>query len=246
MALQGDFQAHRSLLESLGAQVKLVRASADLADLDGLLLPGGESTVMSRLCERYELFEPLRHRISAGLPTFGTCAGLIFLAQRIEGASDNFAQKTLEMLDVSVARNAYGAQIESFETDLPVAELGGAVRAVFIRAPRIESVGEGVEVLASWQDAPVLVRQGAILALSFHPEIAGETRIHQMWLDSINQSRETPRDSESSSTATQNAATQNPAIEGAATENAPQSDAQSAVPASETAPAPGTAFGAMP
>ncbi len=140
---------------------------------------------MSRLCERYQLFEPLRERIGAGMPTFGTCAGLIFLARHIEGASPNFAQQTLQMLDVGVARNAYGAQIDSFETDLAVAGLQESVRAVFIRAPRIESVGEGVEVLASFQNAPVIVRQGAMMALSFHPEIAGERRLHQMWLDSI-------------------------------------------------------------
>jgi len=185
LALQGDVSAHREILQSLGAQVRLVRAPDDLAGLDGLILPGGESTVMSRLCERYELFEPLRERIGAGLPTFGTCAGLIFLAKNLQGASLNFSQKTLAMLDVSVARNAYGSQSESFEAELPVAELETTVRAIFIRAPRIEAVGAGVEVLASWQGAPVLVRQEAILALSFHPEISGERRIHQMWLDSI-------------------------------------------------------------
>lgn len=172
----------------------MVRAPSDLEGLGGLLIPGGESTVMSRLCERYGLFEPLRARIGSGMPTFGTCAGLIFLSKSLEGASRNFDQKTLQMLDVGVTRNAYGAQIDSFETDLPVAELETTIRAVFIRAPRIESVGEGVEVLARWQDAPVLVRQGAILALSFHPEIAGERRIHQMWLNSIRKQRKTVKE----------------------------------------------------
>lgn len=190
LALQGDVSAHRDTLESLGAQVILVRAPADLTGLDGLLIPGGESTVISRLCERYALTEPLRAQIGAGLPAFGTCAGLIFLAKSLEGASRNFPQTTLGVLDVSVARNAYGAQIDSFETDLPVAEIGDSVRAVFIRAPRIASIGDGIEVLASYEDAPVIVRQGAILALSFHPEIAGERRIHQMWLDSIRKQRE--------------------------------------------------------
>ncbi len=189
LALQGDFSAHRSVLESLGARVQLVRAPADLAGLAGLLIPGGESTVMSRLCERYGLFEPLQTQIKAGLPTFGTCAGLIFLSKSIEGASQNFAQQTLGVLDVDVARNAYGAQIDSFETDLAVAEMGKDVRAVFIRAPRIGRVGEGVEVLARFENAPVVVRQGAILALSFHPEIAGEHRLHEMWLDLVKTSR---------------------------------------------------------
>lgn len=183
--MQGDVKAHQTTLETSGARVQLVRAPDDLAGLDGIVLPGGESTVMSRLCERYGLFEPLRLQIGAGLPTFGTCAGLIFLAKQVEGGSRNFAQKTLEMLDVSVARNAYGSQIDSFEAEFPLAELDRAVRGVFIRAPRIERVGSGVETLASWQGAPVAVRQNAILALSFHPEIAGESRIHQMWLDSI-------------------------------------------------------------
>ncbi|PQV65125.1 pyridoxal phosphate synthase yaaE subunit [Abditibacterium utsteinense] len=189
LALQGDYLAHRTLLESLGAQVHLVRAPEDLVGLDGLLIPGGESTVMSRLCERYDLFEPLKTQIEAGLPTFGTCAGLIFLSKHIEGGSQNFAQKTLGVLDVDVARNAYGAQIDSFETDLIVSELGESVRAVFIRAPRIENVGAGVEVLATYENAPVLVRQGAILALSFHPEIAGERRLHQMWLELVKKYR---------------------------------------------------------
>ncbi len=189
LALQGDYSAHRATLESLGAQVELVRSPGDLPGIDGLLIPGGESTVMSRLCERYELFEPLQTQIKAGLPTFGTCAGLIFLARSLDGASQNFAQKTLGVLDVRVMRNAYGAQIDSFEADVMVSELGETVRAVFIRAPRIEAVGESVEILASHENAPVLVRQGAILALSFHPEIAGERRLHQMWLELVEKFR---------------------------------------------------------
>lgn len=192
LALQGDFSAHQSTLESLGASVKLVRSPADLNELDGLLIPGGESTAMSRLCERYGLFEPLRAQIDAGLPTFGTCAGLIFLAKHLSGASQNFAQRTLQSLDVTVARNAYGSQIDSFEAEIEVPSLETTVRGVFIRAPRIESVGDGVEVLATHQKAPVIVRQGAILALSFHPEIAGERRLHQMWLDSIRPERTLP------------------------------------------------------
>lgn len=145
---------------------------------------------MSRLCERYGLFDPLRAQIAAGMPIFGTCAGLIFLAKHLSGASLNFPQQTLQALDVTVARNAYGSQIDSFEAEIAVPSLETTIRGVFIRAPRIESVGEGVEVLARFQNAPVLVRQGTILALSFHPEIAGERRLHQMWLDSISKPRD--------------------------------------------------------
>jgi 5'-phosphate synthase pdxT subunit len=190
LALQGDYDAHKRLLDGLGATTRLVRTERDLEGLDGLLIPGGESTVMSRLCERYQLAEPLQNLINAGLPVFGTCAGLIFLAREIEGASLNFPQTTLGVLDVRVARNAYGAQLDSFETDLPVPELEESVRAVFIRAPQIKEIGEQVEVLASHEGAPVLVRQGQIIALSFHPEIAGEGRIHQMWLDGLRQAKE--------------------------------------------------------
>lgn len=185
LALQGDYDAHRRILEHLGATTQLVRSATDLAGLDGLLIPGGESTVMSRLCERYGLSVPLQESVEAGLPVFGTCAGLIFLAKNIEGASTNFAQTTLGVLDVGVARNAYGAQVESFETDLFVPELNDSIRAVFIRAPRISSVGEEVEVLASHEGSPVLVRQNGMMALSFHPEIAGESRIHQLWLKGL-------------------------------------------------------------
>jgi 5'-phosphate synthase pdxT subunit len=185
LALQGDYDAHRRILESLGATTQLVRSAADLTGLDGLLIPGGESTVMSRLCERYGLSLPLQDRVEAGLPVFGTCAGLIFLAKNIEGASTNFTQTTLGVLDVAVARNAYGAQVESFETDLFVPELNDSIRAVFIRAPQIRQVGEDVEVLASYEGAPVLVRQNQMMALAFHPEIAGEGRVHQMWLDGL-------------------------------------------------------------
>lgn len=189
LALQGDYDAHRRLLDGLGAQTTLVRRRSDLEGLDGLLIPGGESTVMSRLCERYDLAEPLQDKIGSGLPVFGTCAGLIFLARDIEGASKNFLQTTLGVLDVKVARNAYGAQIDSFETDLPVPELEENVRAVFIRAPQIKEVGANVEVLATHEGMPVLVRQGEIVALSFHPEIAGEARIHQLWLDGLRRAK---------------------------------------------------------
>jgi 5'-phosphate synthase pdxT subunit len=185
LALQGDYDVHCRILESLGARAKTVRSASDLADLDGLLIPGGESTVMSRLCERYDLMMPLKQNIEEGLPVFGTCAGLIFLATEVEGPSTNFNQTGLNALDVRVARNAYGTQLDSFESEIFVPELGENIRAVFIRAPQIRAVGAGVETLATHGGAPVAVRQGGIMALSFHPEIAGETRLHQMWLESL-------------------------------------------------------------
>ena len=140
---------------------------------------------MSRLSERYGLLEPLRERITQGLPAFGTCAGLIFLARNIEGASQNFSQTTLGVLDCTVARNAYGAQRESFQTSVEVPELNDSIRATFIRAPKIVEIGEGVETLASWNDEPVVVRQNKVVACAFHPEIEGETRLHRLWLDGI-------------------------------------------------------------
>ena len=172
-------------MHDLGTRTKLVRAPADLPDLDGLILPGGESTTMARLLDRYGLRAPLVEKLERGLPAFGTCAGLILLAREIENTSTNFAQQSLGVLDVRVARNAYGTQVDSFETDLEVPVLGETVRAVFIRAPQIREVGTGVEVLARHEGVPVLVRQNAIMAAAFHPEIAGESRLHRLWLETI-------------------------------------------------------------
>ena len=185
LALQGDYSAHLAILESLGASTRLVRAPRDLDGLDGIVFPGGESTVMSRLSERYSLLEPLRARLQEGLPAFGTCAGLIFLARRIEGAAATFEQTTLGALDCTVERNAYGAQRESFQTELEVPLLRDSIRATFIRAPKIVSVGAGVETLARFEGEAVALRQGQIVACAFHPEIAGEARLHALWLDGI-------------------------------------------------------------
>lgn len=192
LALQGDFASHTHILESCDVrQVLAVRDAEALKLCDGLIIPGGESTVMSRLCDRYELWQPLQEAIAAGLPVLGTCAGMIMLSKNITGASQNFVQKTLGVLDIDVARNAYGRQIESFETDLEVAALSeigeskSSLHAAFIRAPQITRVGEGVEVLAVHNDCPVAVRQDKIMALSFHPEVAGESRLHQLWLNRI-------------------------------------------------------------
>lgn len=185
LALQGDFDAHRHVLEACGVHVVAVRDKSALENLDGLIIPGGESTVMSRLCDRYELWTPLHAHAAQGMGFFGTCAGLIFMAREITGATRNFAQKTLGVLDIDVARNAYGAQLDSFEADIDVPVLHGALRGVFIRAPRIERVGEGIEVLAEQSGTPVIVRQGKHLASAFHPEIAGDTRLHKLWLDGL-------------------------------------------------------------
>lgn len=190
LALQGDYASHAQILQSLGVdEVLAVRDAETLNRCDGLIIPGGESTTMSRLCDRYELWEPLREKICDGLPTFGTCAGLIMLSKEISGASKNFLQKTLRVLDVDVARNAYGPQIESFETTLEVPATNnkeaGPLQVAFIRAPQITRVGDGVEVLATHNGQPVAVRQDNIIALAFHPEVVGETRLHQLWLDGI-------------------------------------------------------------
>ena len=186
LALQGDFEAHRRILAICGADVIKVRDPDTLKRCNGLVIPGGESTVMSQLCERYGLWEPLRERLAAGMGALGTCAGMIMLSKNITGASLNFAQYTLGVLDIDVARNAYGAQVESFEADIEVSGAGAEpLRAVFIRAPQITRYGDGVEVLATHGEKPVVVRQGNLMATSFHPEISGDARLHALWLESL-------------------------------------------------------------
>jgi 5'-phosphate synthase pdxT subunit len=169
LALQGDFEAHSKIVESLGAQAREVRTPAQLAGLDALIIPGGESTTMTLGIEREGLADPLREFVRSGKPTLGTCAGLIMLDR-----------DHLGLLDVSARRNAFGRQRQSFEADLDVKGFnGGPLRAVFIRAPWVEETGEGVEVLAEVDGHPVAVRQDNMLAVAFHPEIAGEARIHR-------------------------------------------------------------------
>lgn len=186
LALQGDFSAHRGILERCGVAVRAVRQPEDLDGCSGLVIPGGESTVLSLLCERYGLLTPLRERLLQGWPALGTCAGMIFLARGLQGASPNIQQQSLGVLDVEVARNAYGTQVDSFEAEIEVPAVDGPpLHGVFIRAPRVTACGPGVEVLARHQNEPVLVRQGAILGATFHPEIAGDIRIHQLWLQLI-------------------------------------------------------------
>jgi 5'-phosphate synthase pdxT subunit len=183
LALQGDFAAHAALLGSLGGPATLVRRTADLRGLRGLVLPGGESTALLRLMAGEPWFEALRAFHAGGGALLGTCAGAILLARRIEGSP----QPSLGILDVTVARNAYGRQVESFETELEAPELGGALRGMFIRAPRITAVGPGVEVLARREGEPVLVRQGRVLAATFHPEITGDARVHHLFAQSAPQ-----------------------------------------------------------
>ena len=179
LALQGDFREHAAAAAATGAEPVLVRLPADLAGLDALAIPGGESTTIGRLAERYGMVEPLREIIGGGLPTLGTCAGMIFLAA---GTTEARPQVQLGLLDVVVRRNAFGPQVDSFEADVAVAGVDGPVHAVFIRAPWIERVGEGVEVLAEVAGHPVVVRQGNVLATSFHPELTGDPRIHKLLL----------------------------------------------------------------
>ena len=172
LALQGGFAAHARILGELGAEVREVRTPADLEGLDGLVMPGGESTTMTLGVEREGLARPLRDLAAAGTPVFGTCAGLIMLDR-----------DHLGVLDVRARRNAFGRQVRSFETDLDV--LGDAVHAVFIRAPWIAEAGPDVEVLAEVDGHPVAVRQGNLLAVSFHPELAGDTALHARFLDAV-------------------------------------------------------------
>jgi 5'-phosphate synthase pdxT subunit len=179
LALQGDFREHAAVLDRLGVEAVLIKNAGHLNDLDGLILPGGESTTIGKLAERYELMQPLRDLIDDGTPTLGTCAGLILLADSIAGDG----QPLIGSLDVVVARNAYGSQVDSFEVDIEVDGIDGQIRAVFIRAPRIEKAGEGVETLASFDGHPVVVRQERILATSFHPELTGDGRLHTLLLD---------------------------------------------------------------
>jgi len=182
LALQGASQRHVEALAALGAHAVEVRTPQDLSGIEGLILPGGESTTMSKLLDLSGLFEPIAERLDDGMPAFGTCAGLILLSSRIlDGRPD---QRSFGILDVDVRRNAFGRQVDSFETDLTVEGLGGGrVPAVFIRAPVIERVGEGVDVLADVDGRPVLCRQGPVLAAAFHPELSDDLRLHQFFLE---------------------------------------------------------------
>ncbi|MFB7885365.1 pyridoxal 5'-phosphate synthase glutaminase subunit PdxT [Microbacterium sp. NPDC056057] len=185
LALQGDVREHVRVLTDLGAEVTKVRRPEELAEVDGLVLPGGESSVIDKLSRAFGMREPVREAIAAGMPVYGTCAGLILLADRITDGIEG--QQTFGGLDVTVRRNAFGSQVDSFEVDLDIPALGEpAVHAVFIRAPLVEQAGEGVERLATLDDGRVVaVRQGTLLGTSFHPEVTGEHRFHALFLDMV-------------------------------------------------------------
>jgi 5'-phosphate synthase pdxT subunit len=184
LALQGAYDAHAKRLVALGATPRLVRVPADLDGLDGLIMPGGESTTMLRFLDRNGFFETLETYVKS-TPTFGTCAGAILLASDVEGP----AQRSLGALDITVERNAYGRQIDSTILTAPTALPGGPLEMVFIRAPRIARTGPAVETLATRDGSPTLVRSGNLLAATFHPELSNDTRVHQLFLDVVRRHR---------------------------------------------------------
>ncbi|MEU1781931.1 MULTISPECIES: pyridoxal 5'-phosphate synthase glutaminase subunit PdxT [Streptomyces] len=188
LALQGDVREHLVALASADALARPVRRPEELAEVDGLVIPGGESTTMSKLAVIFGLLEPLRERVRAGMPVYGTCAGMIMLADKLlDGRED---QETLGGIDMIVRRNAFGRQNESFEARVEVAGVeGGPVEGVFIRAPWVESVGAAVEILAVHDGHTVAVRQGNVLATSFHPELTGDHRVHELFVEMVRSTR---------------------------------------------------------
>ncbi len=187
LALQGDVREHLRALRECGAEPITVRRINELDSVEALVIPGGESTTMALLAETFSLFKPIQNRIAAGLPVYGSCAGMILMADRVLDATDS--QRTFGGLDIVVRRNAFGRQVDSFESDLQFLGLDSAFRAVFIRAPWVEEVGKEVEVLASLnfdgKIHPVAVRQGTLLATSFHPELTDDHRLHRYFLEQV-------------------------------------------------------------
>ena len=187
LALQGDVREHTRALLDVGAEPAPVRRVEELAQVDGLILPGGESTTIGKLLELFELLEPLRAAVKTGLPVYGSCAGMILLADEVRGGRPD--QPTIGGLDIAVRRNAFGRQVDSFETDLALAGVGD-VHAVFIRAPWVERTGPDVEVLATVESGAaagkvVAVRRGPLLATSFHPELTGDSRVHGLFVQMV-------------------------------------------------------------
>lgn len=179
LGLQGDFREHVEVLQAMGVETVVVKLPEDLEIVDGLIIPGGESTTMGRIMKEVEIREPIIEKAKAGMPIYGTCAGLILLSKKVVGHD----QPLLGLLDVDVERNAYGRQVESFEVDIKITELGEKpFRAVFIRAPKIVRVGGDVKVIAEYEGAPIFVRQGNIMATSFHPELTRDFRVHEYFL----------------------------------------------------------------
>jgi 5'-phosphate synthase pdxT subunit len=189
LALQGDFREHLNALAHCGVQGLEVRTPQELERVDALIIPGGESTTIVSLAKTFEVFRPIKKRIDSGMPTYGSCAGMIMLADRIVAAKDG--QETFGGIDITVRRNAFGRQVDSFETDIAAPEISkNPIRAIFIRAPWVEDVGKQVQVLASYQGTdnsshPVAVRQGHLLATAFHPEITEDYSVHKYFLEKV-------------------------------------------------------------
>ena len=179
LALQGDFREHGFVLADAGVTPVEVRTEEELAEVDALVIPGGESTAIGRLAKLYGLVDPIKERAARGMPMLGTCAGMIVMAERVEGG-----EPLLSLVDITVTRNAYGRQVDSFETDVDV-EGVGPVTGIFIRAPRVDEVGEGVRVLAEHDGRPVVLEQGNLVVCAFHPELARDPRLHAYLLGKV-------------------------------------------------------------
>lgn len=194
VAMQGDVDAHVRAVEAAGGEAVAVRTPEQVAACDALILPGGESTTIGKLMARYGIDAALHEAHAAGKPIYGTCAGMILLAKHIVRGAEQGGQPTLGLLDVAVARNAFGRQVDSFETDIEAPDVAGGepVRGVFIRAPYVAEVGPGVDVLGRYQDRVVLVRQGNVLASAFHPELTDDARVHRYFLGMLQKGGESP------------------------------------------------------
>ncbi|MER2111685.1 pyridoxal 5'-phosphate synthase glutaminase subunit PdxT [Solibacillus isronensis] len=189
LALQGAVKEHIQQIELLGHEAVAVKTSNDLRDIDGLILPGGESTTIGKMLERNDLLEPIKAMAQQGVPMFGTCAGLILLAKKIR----NSKTPHLSLMDVEVERNSFGRQVDSFEVPLSIPSIGDEITAVFIRAPHIVSIGEHVEILATYEERIVLARDGQFLGCSFHPELTDDVRILEFFIGMVNEFINVPR-----------------------------------------------------
>ena len=199
LALQGAFREHRMMLERLGTNSREVRLPKHLEGLAGLILPGGESTTIGKLLVEWKLLEPIREMGLGGLPLWGSCAGAILMAKRIQERGREMDQPRLGLMDMTAVRNAFGRQVDSFEADLNVTTLGEPFRGVFIRAPLFELDGQGVEVLSTVDDRAVFVRQGHLMATSFHPELTQDSRMHSFFIQLAAREKETPFDASAAS-----------------------------------------------
>ncbi|MBO8160030.1 MAG: pyridoxal 5'-phosphate synthase glutaminase subunit PdxT [Thermosipho sp. (in: Bacteria)] len=179
--IQGDFREHKLMLEKMGIETVVVRKPEELDFVDGLIIPGGESTTMIRIMKMIGFYDALKKKIEAGFPVFGTCAGMIVLSKEVT----NFNQDSLKAIDIKVERNAYGRQVDSFETDIQIKDFKKPFRAIFIRAPKVVEYGEDVEVLSEYNGSPILLRQGKILVASFHPELTDDAEIHELFINMV-------------------------------------------------------------